>query len=146
MTRTTHVAVAITTSLAYSILVSVQGVEVVAGAVCSCMIPDIDQKIKWLGHRRQTHSILFLAMFWLLWMLYPSGVTIGMIMGIWSHMAIDMLNSKGIELYYPFNTKNYSLCSLKYNGIGEKIIRYVSVGASLGMIGLLGKNMIGGLI
>ena len=135
MTRTTHVAVAITTSLAYSILVGVQGIEVVAGAVCSCMIPDIDQKIKWLGHRRQTHSILFLAMFVVLAIFIQRDVTIGLILGIWSHLQIDMFNSKGIELFWPFNTKNYSLCSLKYNGIGEKIIRIVSVGASLGMIG-----------
>ncbi|MBK4714239.1 MULTISPECIES: metal-dependent hydrolase [Tenebrionibacter/Tenebrionicola group] len=97
--------------------------RIVAGAVLTCLLPDIDhpksflgQRIPWVsrpvarmfGHRGFTHSLLAvfaaLALFYLKIpdsSLVPADAVQGMVLGYLSHILADMLTPAGVPLLWP---------------------------------------------
>ncbi|TKI05602.1 metal-dependent hydrolase [Martelella alba] len=97
--------------------------HIVAGALLTCLLPDIDhpqsflgQRLRWLstpiarlfGHRGFTHSLLAIvagvALFGLKFepnRLIPLDALHGMIIGYLSHIFADMLTPAGVPLLWP---------------------------------------------
>lgn len=97
--------------------------HVIAGAVLTCLLPDIDhpksvvgQRLKWIavpvarafGHRGFTHSLLAvfgaLALFCLKLpqnAVIPPDALQGMVLGYLSHILADMITPAGVPLLWP---------------------------------------------
>lgn len=81
-------------------------------ALIGGFLPDVDSitfllKIKWnKGHRKITHSLLFLAPFVILSFINPFFLPLAV--GILTHYVTD-LDYWGIPLFYPFTNKYYSI-------------------------------------
>lgn len=70
-----------------------------------------------VGHRGITHSLLFMsipiiAMFFVT-NLWVQTVLIGLTVGIFSHLFMDMLNPTGVPLFMPFAKKKFRLLPKK---------------------------------
>lgn len=89
------------------------------GLMFGAMIPDIDHTGSKIGravpllddiistvfgHRTFTHSLLFLILASLLfhWASWPESFEFGIIMGMLSHVLLDMLTKDGIKFLWPF--------------------------------------------
>ncbi|MDD3919591.1 MAG: metal-dependent hydrolase [Eubacteriales bacterium] len=102
------------------------------------LLPDIDQASSTLGsrckavswllqHRGVTHSLLFAA---LCGAIYPY---LGL--GVLSHILLDMLNRKGVMLFWPFRkTIGIPLLDIKTGGFFEWLLRLVMSAAAIWLI------------
>jgi membrane-bound metal-dependent hydrolase YbcI (DUF457 family) len=142
MTRATHTVTAVATALVTAQVTNIPPIELVCGALCTAMLPDIDHEYKSLRHRGQTHSIIWTIMLLVCAYIAPSGnyIILGGAIGWFSHIAIDLFNGKGIEIFYPLTDKNYRLADIKYNGRGEKWIRYIMM--LTGVVSIIGLEKI----
>lgn len=99
------------------------------------LLPDIDQASSTLGsrckpiawllqHRGVTHSLLFAA---LCGVLYPY---LGL--GVLSHIVLDMLNRKGVMLFWPFRkTIGIPFLDIKTGGFFEWLLRLIMTAAAI---------------
>ena len=100
------------------------------------LIPDIDhpnsilgRKLKPIsiiihilfGHRKLFHSIFFIIGVSLLAYLFVPFYLIPILIGLVSHIILDMISKEGIILFYPFNILNIKGL-FKVGGIFESII------------------------
>lgn len=123
MTGKTHLTAGLVTALALGV-----NIPQMALIAVGSMLPDIDHAGSTFGkmikplsrrlrHRGFTHSLLFLVLMTLI------SPYIGI--GILTHIALDLLNPKGVELLYPCK-KNLKVPLIskfiKTNGIIENII------------------------
>ena len=96
--------------------------------VIGSFIPDIDfvtslLKVKWSkGHRRLTHSLLFITLFIVLSLVSPFFIPLAV--GLATHYATD-LDSWGIPLFYPFNNKYYSIKKINHGKSFENPQAYI---------------------
>lgn len=129
-------------------LFSVEGVIWLSGSVLGSLLPDIDHPNSYIGkrlkplsfainktfgHRGITHTLLFVFLisflFWLLSLfLIPSSLTflfysffVGCVIGIVSHLVLDMSTKSGVPLFYPISKKNISILPIKTGSFGETI-------------------------
>ena len=81
-------------------------------------------------HREFTHSLLSLLLFSIaIAFIYLPAVPFFAI-GYFSHLAIDLLNKKGIQLFFPLNPKPcLKICYA--NDIGNKVLMFIGLGASV---------------
>lgn len=96
-------------------------IELFCGGFLGSLLPDIDHKKSLLGsivhlpvkHRTLTHSFLFLFLTTAIIAQYNIGFAIGIFVGIFSHLFLDMVGRKsaGICLFYP-SKKKYSFFRL----------------------------------
>lgn len=148
MTGKTHITAGILTGITISAFNHFGFEKTVTYCVISgaaALIPDIDlvtskagAKIKpisfiinkFFGHRTICHApIVYASIFFLLMSFFPSySFYIDMIyFGIFSHLLLDMLNLKGIPLFYPFSRKRYNLASIKTNGFFEVVFNSILI-------------------
>ena len=135
MTGKTHIAA----GLAVSIALGLNAPQIALAALGS-ILPDIDHSGSTLGklikpisrhirHRGVTHSLLFLiaSMF----------ISPYLALGVMTHIVLDLLNPKGVELLYPWK-KNIKVPIISKfittNGIAEKIIFALLVAVSVLMV------------
>lgn len=113
-------------------------------AAAGALIPDIDIKQStisgkhklisfiariFFGHRKFTHSLLGLAaaggILYLIALFvsipYMGWIASGLLCGILSHILLDMLNPKGVQLLYPVKTM-VSIGKIKTGGLLENIV------------------------
>lgn len=140
--RATHTVTAIAAALVTSQLADLPTIDMVCGALCTAMLPDIDQEYKSLRHRGQTHSIIWAVMLFIASRLSPQGsyIILGAAIGWLSHVAIDLFNGKGAEIFYPLTDRNYRIADIKYGGRGEKRIMYFMI--LIGIISIIGVEKI----
>lgn len=116
MVKKTHIAGGLVVSA-----IARNGPIGIAASIFGALLPDIDlpsstmgKKVKIIGklleHRGFTHSLLFMFIVYGLLRLLEKGqwfdAELYMIVpGILSHIVLDMLNTKGVKLLYPFNDK-----------------------------------------
>lgn len=124
ITRATHTACAIASALILSQTMDTPIIDTVCGALCTAMLPDIDQDVKYLRHRGQTHSFIWPMILYMIsrCVVYGKYIVLGMAVGWLSHVIIDLFNGKGCESLWPLTDKNYRVADIKYNGIGERVI------------------------
>lgn len=82
------------------------------------------------NHREFTHSLLSLILFSIaIAFVYFPAVPFFAI-GYFSHLAIDLLNKKGIQLFFPLNPKPcLKICYA--NKTGNKVLMFVGLGTSI---------------
>ena len=80
-------------------------------------------------HRTWTHSLLFLGIlvlyFQLLgqWIVIPTHVQLGIVVGVTSHLFGDYLTKQGIPLFYPFTRKRYRfILTFRTGSLIEKVL------------------------
>ncbi|TIC87748.1 metal-dependent hydrolase [Nocardioides sp. GY 10113] len=81
----------------------------------------------WSKHRGFSHSILALALFSIgLLAIFPA-LAISFALGFASHVLLDVLNKKQIQLLYPSNKANICLRLCYANGVTNKVFLVLGV-------------------
>ena len=96
----------------------------VGAAALGGLLPDIDHPQSFLGrklpllpdllysfvgHRTLTHSFFFTFIIGLIGLLINPWVSLGLVLGILSHIALDMLSPYGVSFLYPFHKERIKL-------------------------------------
>lgn len=132
-----------------AVTLPVMAVSGVAGA----LFPDIDWQTSKIGstvkpisriinilfgHRTLFHSpILYILVYVFIMQRWPNAywAIMPFVLGVASHLLLDMMNYKGISLFYPYQ-KRFHIISLKSNGWAEKWIRNGMLIACLPVVAL----------
>lgn len=121
----------------------------VSGAIAaaSALIPDIDHKNSHIshklkpvgfvastvfGHRKLLHSIIpYLCLYIAAILTFPAftSIILSGLVGILSHLFLDMLNPEGVPLFYPFVKKRMSLAKIKTGSGGDTLVGVACLGA-----------------
>ncbi|MEA0565329.1 metal-dependent hydrolase [Lysinibacillus irui] len=118
MQGNTHIVGGITASLAFAQFSNDNPLVLVGAGVIGALLPDICHRGSKIGrtfpiiaklvntvfgHRSFTHSLLFLLLVMLiLHTLIPyRAISIGVIVGMASHIVLDMCTKKGVKLFFP---------------------------------------------
>ncbi|MBD8014816.1 metal-dependent hydrolase [Microbacterium sp. APC 3898] len=119
MTGKTHILGGITASLAFAQITNYEPVLLLGAGVIGSVIPDIchgsskigralpvlSKLINGLfGHRTFTHSLLFLVLFAVLLnnFMPVEAISAGLLVGMASHIVLDMATKRGVKLFFPF--------------------------------------------
>lgn len=93
---------------------------IMAGSVIGSLLPDIDHPKSFLGrwvrpisnilystvgHRTFTHSFLFISLIGFLASHFDLWLGIGVAVGVFSHILLDMTSRAGVAFLYPFAKK-----------------------------------------
>ena len=122
MTGKTHIIGGLAASLAFAQVTNYEPVLLVGAGVIGAMIPDIchggskvgrafpvvSRVINVLfGHRSFTHSLLFLVLMAILMNSFVTieSVTAGILVGMASHLVLDMATRNGIKLLFPLKIR-----------------------------------------
>lgn len=155
MQGVTHILGGAAAGMLCASALGLQGVTFVGAvsvAIVGSLFPDIDSKTSKLGskvkplsgligkifkHRTFFHSpILYFALYFGMQTLWPEGriATDCFTAGAISHLFLDMLNVKGIPLFYPFG-RMYHLATIKTGKAGEMALRsLLAVTVCIGII------------
>ncbi|MGG3853630.1 metal-dependent hydrolase [Caldifermentibacillus hisashii] len=85
-------------------------------------VPIIDDMISSVfGHRTFTHSLLFLILGYWLFHIFslPESLEFGIMLGIISHIVLDMLTVDGVKFLWPLKTRVGIPFSVKTGGLFE---------------------------
>lgn len=122
-------------------------------AVVGSLFPDIDLRTSKIsqatkpvsyivsilfGHRTLFHSpLLYAALFFLLNHFFPNHkfLILAFTTGALSHLLIDMLNAKGIPLFYP-STRHYHFARLKTGGIADRLLTICLSAVAVVLVGM----------
>lgn len=139
MQGNTHIVGGITASLAFAQITNDNPFVLVGAGVLGALLPDIchgGSKIgrtfpliskmvnKLFGHRSFTHSLLFVVLVALLLQTiipYPS-IVAGLLIGMSSHIILDMGTKQGVKLFFPFNMSVRFPLTTRTGGKVEKIV------------------------
>ncbi|MEG0385999.1 MAG: metal-dependent hydrolase [Solibacillus sp.] len=142
MLGNTHIVGGITASLAFAQFSNDNPLVLVGAGVIGALLPDIchggskigrtfpiSSKIvnKLFGHRSFTHSFLFLLCVAVLMNAFVpyKTFTTGLLLGMVSHMVLDMGTRQGIKLFFPIKIKVRFPLTIKTGG---KVERYIFTG------------------
>ena len=139
MLGNTHILGGITASLAFAQFSNENPVVLVGAGVIGALLPDlchggskigrmfpISSKIvnKLFGHRSFTHSLLFLIlMAFIMDAFVPyRSLIIGILLGMASHLILDMGTKKGIKLFFPVKISVRFPLTIKTGSKGERVV------------------------
>jgi inner membrane protein len=103
------------------------------------LLPDIDHpestigsRVKWasypiyfiFGHRKLTHSIIFVGGLYWLGFHYELPLICLLAVGAALHLVGDYLTPSGIPLFFPFGRNYRAIVNAKTNTVGEHILSY----------------------
>jgi inner membrane protein len=122
---------------------SILGFVVILAAT---LIPDIDAETSKLGrkikpisqsfrHRGFFHSILFGVLMTGIFYYANSGLYLEFLIGYFSHLLLDLLNYKTVQLFWPFRTKTKGF--IKTNGFVEKLLMFIFLVVDVGLVLLI---------
>ncbi|MEY9976742.1 metal-dependent hydrolase [Lysinibacillus sp. RC79] len=139
MQGNTHIIGGITASLAFAQISNDNPLVLVGAGVIGALLPDIchgGSKIgrkfpiisktvnSLFGHRSFTHSLLFLFLVGVLlhtFIPYES-ISLGILLGMASHVLLDMGTKKGVKLFYPISISVRLPLTTKTGSKAEKIV------------------------
>ncbi|MFJ7406493.1 MULTISPECIES: metal-dependent hydrolase [unclassified Lysinibacillus] len=139
MQGNTHIIGGITASLAFAHISNDNPFVLVGAGIIGALIPDIchgGSKIgrtfpiiskivnKLFGHRSFTHSLLFLFLVaMLLHAIIPyESIIAGLLVGMMSHIVLDMGTKQGVKLFFPINMAVRFPLTTKTGGKVEKVV------------------------
>lgn len=139
MTGKTHMLGGMAAGLAFASVTGAQPLLMLGTGVVGAMLPDIchsgsmiGRKLKPLskiinalfGHRTFTHSLLFLVIIGTLLDRWPdhAAITAGIVVGMASHLLLDMATKNGIKLFFPVNVTIRLPLTVKTGGAGENAV------------------------
>ncbi|MGE7094516.1 metal-dependent hydrolase [Lysinibacillus sp. NPDC048646] len=148
MQGNTHIVGGITASLAFAQISNDNPFVLVGAGIVGALMPDIchgGSKIgrtfpiiskivnKLFGHRSFTHSLLFLFLVvTLLHSFIPyEAITAGILVGMVSHIVLDMGTKQGVKLFFPINISVRFPLTTKTGGKVEKVVFALLSGLSL---------------
>lgn len=119
MTGKTHIIGGVAASLAFAQITNYEPVILLGAGVVGALIPDIchgsskigrtlpllSKLINGLfGHRTFTHSLLFLLLSAVLLhnFMPMEAISAGLLVGMASHIVLDMATKRGVKLFFPF--------------------------------------------
>ncbi|WP_277585929.1 metal-dependent hydrolase [Psychrobacillus antarcticus] len=119
MTGNTHIIGGLAASLAFAQVTNYEPILLVSAGVVGALLPDIchggstiGRKFKALskvvntlfGHRSFTHSLLCLVLTAILLTSFVKNesIVLGILVGMGSHLLLDMATKNGIKLLFPF--------------------------------------------
>lgn len=81
------------------------------------------------GHRTLTHSLFFLLMVTMSVSLITqsTSITIGILIGMATHLILDFLTKAGISLFWPLSIKVRNFWTVKTGGWIDKLIFYCAI-------------------
>jgi len=80
------------------------------------------------GHRGLFHSpLLYLVIGFLLMNKVPYMILLGALVGVGSHLFLDMFNSTGIPVLYPLSKSKISVAKIKTRSFGEGVFAVLLV-------------------
>lgn len=122
MTTKTHITTGFACSLPFF---NSNNITLISLVIVGSILPDIDIKMG-IKHRGFTHSLpcFFILSYGLFLRDYEVGLFFSI--GYISHLFLDFLTQKGIQLFFPFN-KRFGIKILKTNGLVDHIIRYIGI-------------------
>jgi len=139
MQGNTHIIGGITASLAFAQISNDNPLVLVGSGVIGALLPDIchgGSKIgrkfpiisktvnSLFGHRSFTHSLLFLVLVGMLlhtFIPYES-VSLGILIGMASHVFLDMGTKKGVKLFFPVSISVRLPFTTKTGSKAEKVV------------------------
>ena len=139
MTGKTHIIGGLAASLAFAQVTNYEPVLLVGAGVIGAMIPDIchggskvgrafpvvSKVINVLfGHRSFTHSLLFLVLMAILMNSFVTieSVTAGILVGMASHLVLEMATRNGIKLLYPLKIRVRFPLTTRTGGAVESMV------------------------
>ena len=139
MTGKTHIIGGLAASLAFAQVTSYDPVLLVGAGVIGAVLPDIchggskigrafpmvSKVINGLfGHRSFTHSLLFLMIVAVLLHSFVANesVTAGILVGMASHLVLDMATRNGIKLFFPLKIRVRFPLTTRTGGTVEAIV------------------------
>ena len=139
MVGKTHIVGGVAASLAFAQVGNLDPVIMMGAGVVGALLPDIchggsliGRKMPLVskivntlfGHRSFTHSILFLVLIaYLLNSFVPfEAVRVGLLVGMVSHLLLDMATRNGIKLLFPINLTVRFPLTVKTGGSAETVI------------------------
>ncbi|KMY32879.1 membrane protein [Lysinibacillus xylanilyticus] len=139
MQGNTHIVGGITASLAFAQISNDNPLVLVGAGVIGALLPDIchgGSKIgrkfpiiskivnTMFGHRSFTHSLLFLFLIGMLlhtFIPYES-ISLGILLGMASHIFLDMCTKKGVKLFFPVSISVRLPLTTKTGSKAEKVV------------------------
>ena len=139
MQGNTHIVGGITASLAFAQFSNDNPLVLVGAGVIGALLPDICHRGSKIGrtfpliaklvttvfgHRSFTHSLLFLFLIGMLlhtFIPYKS-ITIGILLGMASHVLLDMGTKKGVKLFFPVSISVRLPLTTKTGSKVEKVV------------------------
>ncbi|GAB0169465.1 metal-dependent hydrolase [Lysinibacillus sp. CTST325] len=139
MQGNTHIVGGITASLAFAQISNDNPLVLVGAGVIGALLPDIchgGSKIgrkfpviskivnTMFGHRSFTHSLLFLFLVGMLlhtFIPYES-ISLGILIGMASHVLLDMGTKKGVKLFFPVSISVRLPLTTKTGSKAEKVV------------------------
>ena len=112
---------------------NIHALTFLAGSYIGSTLPDIDHDLP-LRHRGQTHSLFAFFIIFFIYLYTQELIILGLSIGYFTHIFIDMFNGKGTEILWPVTDKNYHFLDMKYSGVGEKVIFNTSMILSIVII------------
>ncbi|MCL1694318.1 metal-dependent hydrolase [Lysinibacillus sp. BPa_S21] len=139
MQGNTHIVGGITASLAFAQISNDNPFILVGAGVIGALLPDIchggskigrkfpiiSKSVNMLfGHRSFTHSLLFLFLVALLLHIFVpyEPVTAGILIGMASHIFLDMGTKKGVKLFFPVTISVRLPITTKTGSKAEKVV------------------------
>lgn len=139
MTGKTHIIGGIAASLAFAQITNYEPVLLLGAGAVGAVIPDIchgGSKIgrtfpvlskiinTLFGHRTFTHSLIFLLMAaYLFHAILPNeAISAGLLVGMASHLVLDMATKNGIKLLFPFKFTVRFPVTAKTGGTAEYVV------------------------
>jgi inner membrane protein len=108
--------------------------DYIIGLIVGALLPDADHEKTWAGkiiplwriwkHRTVTHSIFSFMVPVLLVKLFPSlfYLWLGLFIGLFGHIVVDMLTPAGCPLLYPLNKTKFRFAQIDTGSLKEDMI------------------------
>ncbi len=154
MTGKTHLACGAMVSAGTALLLRpIEGSMIIALAagIAGSAFPDIDhpnsiisKKLKlggkiipfFFSHRGLFHTPFLYTMIGVIVLLFHPSASIQtyltfFMIGVGSHILLDMLNPSGIPVFFPITKKKYPLLHIPSSGIADTVLRYLFIASAI---------------
>ncbi len=138
----THIVSSLTLGAGLSIIFSYPfHIAYVIGISFGSLLPDIDEPKSFIGrrsfgianyvknrygHRGVTHSLFAWMLVSLIFLIYPSPLTVGIALGYFFHLMGDFFSVRSIPVFAPFNTDDAKPpFTYKTGSLTEDILLYI---------------------
>lgn len=116
MQKLTHVVWAYVISVAFGL----NPVGVIFGA----LVPDLDYRFK---HRKFLHNMFSIILI----TLFSGPLWKSVLVGLVSHILLDMLTVSGVSLLYPLSERRFRIAPFRTGGFFDQILLVVGLGLAL---------------
>ena len=126
MMKRTHITISIVSAILAVRYFNLEPITCIIGSFIGSIAPDLDFKFK-IRHRTITHSLLFLFISSIFFVIIDLKLGIGYFIGNILHLIADSFTKMGVPFLYPFIKKRYGVRLIKTNGYTERLFLLVLI-------------------